>query len=105
MVTHLLFWIFGMASLVVFTLWGKNRLTDQLRIRTDLEASHRSLEKALEEVKTLRGILPICSCCKKIRDEEGFWNQVESYVRSHSEAEFTHSYCPECYEKQLEDIE
>lgn len=59
------------------------------------------LKKSLEEVKTLRGIIPICSYCKKIRDDEGVWNQLESYIRSHSDAEFTHGACPECYKKQI----
>ena len=57
------------------------------------------LEKALVEVKTLKGILPICSHCKQIRDDKGYWNQVESYVREHAGVEFTHSICPQCAEK------
>lgn len=55
-----------------------------------------SLEKALADVKTLRGLLPICACCKKIRDDQGYWNQIESYVKRHSLAEFSHGICPEC---------
>lgn len=58
--------------------------------------SHEMLEKALNEVKVLRGMLPICCVCKKIRDDQGYWNQIESYIGDHSEAEFTHSLCPEC---------
>jgi len=54
------------------------------------------LEKALEEVKTLRGILPICSFCKKIRDDKGYWNQVEVYIEARSDADFSHSICPDC---------
>lgn len=54
------------------------------------------LEKALEEINTLRGIIPICSICKQIRDDAGLWKQVEEYIRTHSEAEFSHSICPEC---------
>ena len=54
------------------------------------------LQDALAEVKKLRGFLPICSSCKKIRDDKGYWTQIESYIRDHSEAEFTHSICPEC---------
>ncbi|MCD6272119.1 MAG: hypothetical protein J7K30_04580 [Deltaproteobacteria bacterium] len=57
------------------------------------------LEKALMEVKTLRGILPICSFCKNIRDDDGYWNQVEVYVKERSDADFSHSICPECMEK------
>ncbi|MCB2145618.1 MAG: hypothetical protein KQI81_04035 [Deltaproteobacteria bacterium] len=54
------------------------------------------LEKALKEVKTLRGIVPICSFCKKIRNDQGYWDQVEVYVRQHTEANFSHGVCPEC---------
>jgi len=48
------------------------------------------------EVKTLSGLLPICAACKKIRDDQGYWNQIETYVKAHSEADFSHSICPEC---------
>ncbi len=64
-----------------------------------LAEKNRELEKALAEVRTLRGILPICVKCKKIRDDEGYWNQIEAYLRAHSEAEFSHGICPECVKK------
>ncbi len=54
------------------------------------------LRQALNQIKTLRGIVPICANCKKIRDDRGYWNQVEVYVRDHTEAEFSHSICPDC---------
>lgn len=57
------------------------------------------LREALDHVKTLRGILPICAWCKKIRDDEGYWKQIESYVRDHTEAEFSHGICPTCAAK------
>jgi hypothetical protein len=57
------------------------------------------LKAALAEVKTLTGLLPICSHCKKIRDDQGYWNQIELYLREHSNANFTHSICPECARK------
>lgn len=56
-------------------------------------------EKALAEIKVLGGLLPICMSCKKIRDDTGYWNQIETYIRSHSQAEFSHSLCPECAHK------
>jgi DNA-binding NtrC family response regulator len=59
------------------------------------------LEAALSKVKTLSGLLPICSACKKIRDDRGYWNQVEGYIQEHTDARFTHSYCPECAQKYL----
>ncbi len=58
------------------------------------------LREALDQIRTLRGILPICMHCKKIRDDRGYWNQVETYVRDHTEAEFSHGICPECMEKR-----
>jgi PAS domain S-box-containing protein len=62
------------------------------------------LEKALEEVDTLRGIIPICSFCKKVRDDQGFWDQVERYFGKRSGAEFSHGICPECMEKNFPEI-
>lgn len=60
------------------------------------EKAISELQKALEEIKTLQGIVPICASCKKIRDDNGFWEQVESYISKHSHAQFSHSICPEC---------
>ena len=56
----------------------------------------RELSRALHEVRTLRGIIPICARCKKIRSDDGYWSQVDEYVRDHTGAEFSHSICPEC---------
>jgi len=58
-----------------------------------------SLQKAIEEIKTLKGIVPICCHCKKIRDDEGYWEQVEAYVSKHTEAQFSHGICPDCIKK------
>ena len=57
------------------------------------------LNMALTEIRTLRGIIPICSSCKKIRDDKEHWNQIEIYIQEHSDAEFSHGICPECAEK------
>ena len=54
------------------------------------------LNRALTEIKTLHGLLPICAWCKKIRDDKGYWQQVEVFVKEHTDAEFTHSICPDC---------
>ncbi len=64
----------------------------------------RELQEALANIKILRGMLPICSSCKKIRDDKGYWNQIESYIRDHTEAEFTHGICPECMKKLYPDL-
>jgi phosphoserine phosphatase RsbU/P len=57
------------------------------------------LQKALNEVRTLRGIIPICASCKNVRDDKGYWNKVEAYIRDHSEAKFSHGICPTCMKK------
>ena len=71
----------------------------------ELKRQSRELQRAMAEVKTLRGIIPICSYCKKIRDDKGAWTQMEEYINSHSESEFSHGVCPECYKKQMEEME
>jgi HAMP domain-containing protein len=63
------------------------------------------LEATLKELKILRGILPICAYCKKIRDDEGYWAQIESYIKAHSEVDFTHGICPECAKKHFPNYE
>ena len=71
-------------------------------------ARHRlvaKLKKALAEIKTLQGILPICSCCKKIRDDQGNWEAIEVYVSEHSEADFSHSLCPDCAKTLYPDMD
>jgi hypothetical protein len=64
-----------------------------------LSHKNNELAGALFEIKRLKGILPICTECKKIRDDAGYWHQVELYVREHTEAEFSHSICPDCMRK------
>ena len=69
-----------------------------------LQEKNLQLQEALDKVKTLRGLLPICANCKKIRDDGGYWQQVEAYIADHSEAEFTHGICPTCMEKLYPDL-
>ncbi len=70
----------------------------------ELERANRKLRQALEDIKALRGIIPICSRCKKIRDDQGYWRQVEEYMRDHSDAEFSHGLCPDCMKKLYPDM-
>jgi len=71
---------------------------------SEMEQKNIELEIALSEVKTLKGLLPICSHCKKIRDDKGYWNQIEIYLCEHSEAEFSHGLCPDCGQKLYPDF-
>jgi len=59
------------------------------------------VERALSEVKTLRGLIPICAWCKNIRNDQGSWEQLEKYLRQHTQAEFSHGICPACLDKRL----
>jgi PAS domain S-box-containing protein len=91
-------------------LWGRGAADDLLQValvdvteRRRVEAEKgrlvRELEASLANVKRLSGLLPICASCKRIRDDRGYWQQVEAYVSDHSEAEFSHGVCPECANK------
>jgi PAS domain S-box-containing protein len=74
-------------------------ITERKRIEEERERLILELQLAIEQVKTLSGIVPICSHCKRIRDDRGYWEQVEAYVSEHTEAEFSHSICPQCFER------
>ena len=80
-------------------------ITERKRTEEQKDSLVSDLQKALSEVKTLRGFLPICSHCKKIRDDKGYWNQIESYIREHSEVEFSHSICQECAKRYYPDMD
>ena len=78
------------------------------RIRADFEEQKRLAEQlkgALNQVKQLKGLLPICAWCKRVRDDQGYWHQVEAYVSDHTDAVFSHGMCPECQEKAFEEVE
>ena len=85
-------------SLALFAIWTTAILSVQRTI------IHEEKEKALLEVKKLTGLLPICASCKKIRDDKGYWNQIELYIRDRSEVEFSHGICPECAKKLYPDL-
>jgi hypothetical protein len=74
-------------------------ITPRKLIEMERETLIARLQSALAKVRTLRGLVPICASCKKIRDDKGFWHQVEAYIRDHSDAEFSHSLCPDCAEQ------
>ncbi|MBU2549015.1 MAG: hypothetical protein KKB20_11415 [Proteobacteria bacterium] len=99
--------------MMVFELgWGLTFLMmNSQRLESELRGSEKSLfstvarlEKTLAEVRTLQGFIPICSSCKKIRDDAGYWQQVEKYISDHSGAQFTHGICPECVRKLYPDF-
>ncbi len=87
---------------------ANRQLENEIETRKEAEAKKEmlifDLQNTLKEVKALRGLLPICSSCKKIRDDKGYWNQIEAYISNHSEAQFSHGICPQCAEKLYGDI-
>ncbi|MCD6287823.1 MAG: GAF domain-containing protein [Candidatus Hydrogenedentes bacterium] len=74
-------------------------LRTRKRAEEERERLIEELQDALARIKTLRGLIPICASCKKIRDDKGYWNQIEQYIGEHSDAEFSHSLCPACAKK------
>lgn len=74
------------------------------KLNKDNEKLIAELKDSLNEIKTLQGIVPICAHCKRIRNDEGFWEQVEEYVRDHTYAQFSHSICPQCRAEVYPDL-
>lgn len=85
--------------------WIAINITEKKKNQLEREKVTGRLKKALEEIKILRGILPICSNCRKIRDEKGHWKHIELYIQEHSEAKFSHSICPVCQKILYPDFE
>jgi hypothetical protein len=82
------------------------RRTNELQAaNTGLKEKNQDLEAAMKEIKTLSGLLPICMHCKKIRDDKGYWQQMETYIHEHSDAQFSHSICRECADKFYPDMD
>ena len=79
-------------------------ITEQKKADEEREQLIAELQKAIAEIKTLRGILPICSYCNKIRDDDGYWERVEVYIKKHTEADMSHGICPRCLEEHFPDI-
>ena len=101
---HLALWLFGMTGLI----FGARDVQRHTRARQRAEAERErliaELQGALASVKTLRGLIPICASCKKIRDDQGYWLQLETYLARHSDAEFSHSLCLDCMRKLYPDL-
>ena len=86
--------------IILFLGWNNRNLNQRVKERTkELTDKNIELQNALEEINTLHGIIPICSYCHSIRDDEGAWNRLEAYIMSHSEAKFSHGICPKCLPK------
>jgi hypothetical protein len=99
--TRAFFWIAGAAVVLAFA--GAYRLRVRGLLARERELA-RGVEQALADVKVLSGLLPICASCKKIRDDRGYWNQLEQYIGDHSQAAFSHGICPDCVQRLYPDV-
>jgi PAS domain S-box-containing protein len=88
--------IFNEAGDIISAVHITRDITQRILIQNEREILVRELKDALTRIKTLNGLIPICSICKKIRDDKGYWNLIESYIESHSDAAFSHGICPDC---------
>lgn len=79
-------------------------ITEQEALKRDREALIDELQSAVSKIKTLSGLIPICSCCKRIRDDGGYWNSLELYLQQHSDMAFSHSYCPSCIQEEFPEL-
>jgi len=100
---HVGLWLVGLAGL----LFAATNLRRHLRARQQAENERKrliaELQDALANVKALRGLIPICSSCKKVRNDQGYWTQLETYLQQHTEAEFSHGLCIDCLRKLYPD--
>jgi len=80
-------------------LGGQVNLTERRKLEEQREQLIKELQESLAKVKTLSGLLPMCAWCRKLRDDKGYWLNVEQYISTHTLAEFTHGICPECENK------
>jgi hypothetical protein len=84
---------------LLYAVGMREDISDRKLAQQQREKLISDLQEALAEIRKLRGILPISASCKKLRDDKGYWNQIEVYIRDHSGAEFSHGICPECAKK------
>lgn len=94
----------AVALLVLANLMVGREMARRRRVEMDREKLIGELQQTLAQVKTLSGLIPICAWCKSVRNDQGFWQTVEQYVHSHSDASFSHSICPDCREKFKDEI-
>ena len=97
-------WFIGLAGLSLARRTIRDDISERERVEKEKESLIIQLQQSLSEIKQLSRILPICASCKKIRDDEGYWKEVETYISDHSEAQFSHGICPDCMRKLYPEI-
>jgi uncharacterized protein YhhL (DUF1145 family) len=96
--------VFSLLTLIVPMFMSIKHEKRRQEIELDREQTIAELDKTIREIKTLEGIIPICSYCSKIRNEEGAWSQMERYIQENSGAAFSHGICPQCHAEELEKV-
>ena len=96
-------WFLGLCVAAIALIGAASQRWRVRRLKASERELSRRVEESLSHIKTLRGLLPVCASCKKIRDDKGYWNQMETYIQANSEADFSHSVCPECMQKLYPD--
>lgn len=95
--------VFGRNSKLVAAIETLQDITELKKIEEERQRLNIKLQDALDKIKTLSGLIPICAGCKKIRDDKGYWNHLEEYLEEHSDASFSHGLCPECFKQYFPD--
>jgi hypothetical protein len=103
-IAHLGLWLVGLAGLLLAAASLRRQLRARQQIETERERLVSELQEALGNVRTLRGLIPICSSCKKIRNDAGDWTKLETYLRLHTDAEFSHGLCVDCLRNLYPDV-
>lgn len=80
------------------------KLAREIEAERRLRKANEDLKESFAQIRVLRGLLPICAACKKVRDDKGYWQQIEEYIRDHSEADFSHCICPDCAKRLYGDV-
>lgn len=94
--------VFLVFALALFSI---RRWQEVAQSKRALLQSNTELQQALSDIKQLKGLIPICAACKNIRDDKGYWHQIEVYIQTHTDADFTHGICPDCIKKHYPDID
>ena len=102
--THSLLWLVVMVGLILVSRKLNRQIAARIKAYKDRQEAIQASMKAKKDAKELKGLLPICAKCKKIRDDQGYWNRLEEYISEHSAAEFSHGLCPKCAQELYPDI-
>ncbi len=97
--------VLGVVDVCALAIENSNRLNQLVKSEESLKLEKQNLERALSDVKTLSGLLPICSYCKNVKNDSGYWDKIENYFHEHSDVEFSHSICKHCADKLFPELD